>query len=108
MWKGRQKHPFSTRGDWRVVGARLLKKIHSIPTHPDWVCNILAALILVISAAFILPYVVESWGESIRTDEDWERYMRSPALASFPIEIEPSSLLLLESMDSCIAKNGTP
>ena len=69
-----------------VIDPPYLQKGVFVPANPDWFINILLALFLAFVSAVTLPFFVEYWNESIRTENDLERYLRSSALASFPVE----------------------
>jgi uncharacterized protein involved in exopolysaccharide biosynthesis len=69
-----------------VIDPPYLKKGVFMPANPDWFVNILLALFMALVSAVTLPFFVEYWNESIRTENDLERYLRSSALASFPME----------------------
>jgi len=69
-----------------VIDPPYLQKGVFVPANPDWFVNILLALFLAFVSAVTLPFFVEYWNESIRTENDLERYLRSSALASFPVE----------------------
>jgi len=69
-----------------VIDPPYLKKGLFLPANPDYFLNAILALFLAFVSAFTLPFIVEYWNESIRNENDLERYLRSSALASFPME----------------------
>jgi len=69
-----------------VIDPPYLKKGLFVPANPDWFLNAILALFAAFVSAVTLPFVVEYWNESIRNENDLERYLRSSALASFPME----------------------
>jgi len=69
-----------------VIDPPYLKKGLFVPAKPNWYVNMILALFVSFVSAFTAPFLVEYWNESIRNENDLERYLRSSALASFPME----------------------
>jgi hypothetical protein len=69
-----------------VIDPPYLKKGLFVPANPNWFVNMILALFVSFVSAFTVPFIVEYWNESVRNENDLERYLRSSALASFPME----------------------
>jgi uncharacterized protein involved in exopolysaccharide biosynthesis len=69
-----------------LIDPPYLKKGLFVPANPNWFVNLILALFASFASAFTVPFLVEYWNESIRNENDLERYLRSSALASFPME----------------------
>lgn len=69
-----------------VIDPPYLKNGMRRPSLPDWMMNLVIGIFLAAVTAICLPFVLEYWNESIRTEKDMERYLRASVLASFPQE----------------------